>query len=155
MISINYSFFSITNGFLRHHSVIRPNFIGIIQYYGYEWPSQRYKFTLFWTADAFYIISRMYSYFSLAFLYIWYVPTLVNNDDSKFSLIYIHIPCNLEKRKTTHITFHWIQPSLNVMYVNVQLDIAGGYSRVSHFRFKYVRLIWTDGFDLLWRWKLV
>ena len=91
MISINYSFFSITNGFLRHHSVIRPNFIGIIQYYGYEWPSQRYEFTLFWTADAFYIISRMYSYFSLAFLYIWYVPTLVNNDDSKFSLIYIHI----------------------------------------------------------------
>ena len=46
-ISINYSFFSITNGFLRHHSVIRPNFIGIIQYYGYEWPSQRYEFTLF------------------------------------------------------------------------------------------------------------
>ena len=28
---------------------------------------------------------------SLAFLYIWYFPTLVNNDDSKFSLIYIHI----------------------------------------------------------------
>jgi len=111
---------------------------------------RRYDFTLFWTADALYIIS-----ISLAFLYIWYFPTLVNNDDSKFSLIYIHIPYNLGKRKTTHITFHWIQPSLNIMYVNVQLDRAGGYSRVSHLRFKYVRLIWTDGFDLPWRWKLV
>ena len=68
-ISINYSFFSITNGFLRHHSVIRPNFIGIIQYYGYEWPSQIWLYT-FWTADALYIISSMHSYFSCIFVHL-------------------------------------------------------------------------------------
>ena len=93
--------------------------------------------------------------FSLAFLYIWYFPTLVNNDDSKFSLIYIHIRYNLGKRKTTHITFHWIQPSLNIMYVNVQLDRAGGYSRVTYLPLRYVRLIGIDDFEVLWRWILV
>ena len=88
---------------------------------------------------------------SLAFLYIWYFPTLVNNDDSKFSLIYIHILYNIEERKTTHITFHWIPPSLNVMYVNVQLDRAGGYSRVTYLPLQYVRLIGIDDFEVLWQ----
>ena len=73
MISINYSFFSITNGFLRHHSVIRPNFIGIIQYYGYEWPSQIWVYT--------FLNSRcILHYFQDAFLFL--------------SCIFVHLVCS-------------------------------------------------------------